>query len=93
MREAETFTLARGHDSVALDVLEHNTPARTLYIKLGYEEYHRYRTYSRDLTPGPEAEPMPDDYDLAPLRPRHADAFRTIERASLPAGFLAVTLP
>lgn len=91
VREAESFTLSRGHDIVSLDVLEHNAPARTLYQKLGYEEYHRYRTYSRDLTPGSAVEPLPEGYDLAPLRPRHADAFHTIERASLPESFRTVT--
>jgi GNAT superfamily N-acetyltransferase len=91
MREAETFIRSHGHDTVVLDVLEHNTPARALYQKLGYEEYHRYRTYARDLMPGPSAPPLPEGYDLVPVRPPHADAFPAIERASLPEGYRTVT--
>ena len=52
VRTAETFAAEHGHEAVVLDVLAHNTPAHTLYVKLGYEEYHRYRAYVRaDLPP------------------------------------------
>ena len=44
---AENFAAQHGHDRVVLDVLAHNTPALNLYLKMGYAEYHRYRTYAR----------------------------------------------
>lgn len=46
---AEHHAADHGHDAVVLDVLAHNTAAHTLYMKLGYEEYHRYRAYAAPL--------------------------------------------
>ncbi len=50
VQAAERFAAEHGHDRVVLDVLAHNTPAITLYEKLGYGAYHRFRTYVRPVT-------------------------------------------
>lgn len=98
VRAAETFAVECGHDAVVLDVLAHNTPAHTLYHKLGYEEYHRYRVYADPCAAGAGGEvgadgggaALPAGYRLESVRGRHAAAFEAVERASLPERLRAV---
>jgi GNAT superfamily N-acetyltransferase len=90
VREVESFAAERGHDRVTLDVLAHNTPALELYRRLGYEEYHRYRTYARPCSEDPAAPALPDGYRLEPPRLARPGDFEAIEHEALPERFCQV---
>jgi GNAT superfamily N-acetyltransferase len=93
VRAAEEGAAADGHDAVALDVLAHNIPARALYAKLGYEEYHRFRVYVADppvvALPPADVPALPPGYRLVRTRGWTA-AFASVERAALPERYLRV---
>ena len=95
VRAAEDFAAQHGHDSVVLDVLAHNTPALNLYLKMGYAEYHRYRTYARaDLSPVREpGRQTPEGGRQQPLEPPFplTSAFSLLPSGSARVG--GVTLP
>jgi ribosomal protein S18 acetylase RimI-like enzyme len=88
---AHQFVQEQGRDRVVLDVLAHNTPALTLYDKLGYREYHRFRAYELPIVPSHIAAIAPAGYWLEPMTPARTAAFNAVERASLPPAYFEVT--
>jgi hypothetical protein len=90
VEQAQRFAAAQGRDRVVLDVLAHNTTALSLYERMGYLEYHRYRAYELPRLPANLAARAPDGFWLEPTSGRRAATFAAVERASLPARFLDV---
>jgi ribosomal protein S18 acetylase RimI-like enzyme len=88
--QAQRYAAAQGRDRVVLDVLAHNTTALSLYERMGYVEYHRYRAYELPRLPADLAARAPGGYWLEPITGRRATTFASVERASLPARYLDV---
>ncbi|MGD9893983.1 MAG: N-acetyltransferase family protein [Dehalococcoidia bacterium] len=91
LHRAHQFVHDQGRDRVVLDVLAHNTPALSLYDKLGYREYHRFRTYELPIVPSQISAGAPPGYWLEPITPARTAAFNAVERASLPPAYFEVT--
>jgi ribosomal protein S18 acetylase RimI-like enzyme len=91
LHRAHQFARDQGRDRVVLDVLAHNTPALTLYDKLGYHEYHRFRAYELPIVPNYISADVPPGYWLEPMTPARTAAFNAVERASLPPAYFEVT--
>lgn len=87
VHHGERYAAEHGHEAVVLDVLAHNSPAHTLYLKMGYEEYHRYRAYA---WPGgitySGAAASPAAGASAVPTPAWSPASRTFERAGIDSG-------
>ena len=90
VERAQRFARDHGRDRVVLDVLAHNTPAVSLYEKMGYTEYHRFRAYELPVLPARLTAELPRGYRLEPLSPKRAAAFGPVERAALPARYYEV---
>jgi ribosomal protein S18 acetylase RimI-like enzyme len=82
LEQSREYARHLGRTYLALDVLEHNTPARSLYEgKLGYQPLRRTAFLVRDLADAGAVAPAPP---IRPFRPRDERPLLAIARAQLP---------
>ena len=89
LERARTATVRRGRPYLALDVLEQNLPARTLYASLGYRPLRR-STYAVLERPPSLPAGLPPVPGLRPFAPSDAGPLAAIARAEKPPEVEAV---
>jgi ribosomal protein S18 acetylase RimI-like enzyme len=83
LEEARRTTARRGLRYIALDVLEGNAPARTLYASIGYRPLRSRGWFALDA-PGSLAAPPPGTTGVRPFRPSDARPLVEIARRQTP---------
>ena len=91
VRACEASAARFGKPYVALDVLELNTTAKALYVKLGYQLLRRQAYYVRDYD-APAGPPTPVPSEIRPFVSRDAPALVPIANGMLPP-LVAEVLP
>jgi ribosomal protein S18 acetylase RimI-like enzyme len=82
LERARAATQASGRKYIALDVLAQNTPARTLYERIGYLPLREATFFTRDPDAPLSGAPSPA---IRPFRPEDAKPLAEIAQRSLPA--------
>jgi ribosomal protein S18 acetylase RimI-like enzyme len=71
---------ARGVKRVILHVREENTPAKNLYLSLGFTLFERVFHFVKEVERGePEPRPLPPGYQLMEVKPFDRQAFRVMD--------------